>query len=112
MRFGTALPHASALIDSERVEDGFDARDFVGAEQIGFAERRQHGEERLGGADFFTEVLEGMGQGVADWKTQCAEPEGVQEHGQLMPHAHSAVLKVAIVKAETRIEKDFLHAIL
>ena len=42
----------------------------MGAEQVGLAQRRQHGKERLGAADFIAEILEGVGQGVAERETR------------------------------------------
>ena len=42
----------------------------MGAEQVGFSERGEDGEEWLGAADFIAEKFKGMGQGVADGKSQ------------------------------------------
>src|SRR5216117_2341146 len=65
------------LIAPQRVEDRLDAWDFVGAKQIGSAERGEHGKERFGAADLLAEILERVGQGVADRKTERAQPEAV-----------------------------------
>ena len=43
-----------------RVQHGLDARDFVRTEQIGFAQRGQHGEKRLGAADFIAKKFKGV----------------------------------------------------
>jgi len=74
-----------------------------------FAESGQDGEERLGAADFVAEILERVGQGMADGVTQRAQAEGVEERGQLVAHAHGAVLQVAVVETEPRIEDELLH---
>ena len=55
------------------LQNRFDPRDFVGAEQIGPAQRRQHGKERFGAAHFFPKAGKGVGQGVANRKTQRAQ---------------------------------------
>ena len=86
--------------DAKCVEHGFDARHFVRAEQIRFAQRSEHGEEGLGTTDFLSEILESMGQGVADGKAERAQSKGVQENRHLMLHAYSAVLKVAVIKSK------------
>src|SRR5205814_3816073 len=94
-----------AFKNSKRVQHRLDPRNFVRAEQIRFAERGQHGEERLGAAHFLSEILEGVGQGVADRKAERAQPECIEEDRHLMAHSQRAVLKVAVVKAETRIDE-------
>src|SRR5208282_1712374 len=94
----------------QRVQHSFDARDFVGAEQVGFAQRGEYGKERLGAADFVAEKFKGVGQGVADWKTERPQPERVQENVHLVPHADGAVLQVAVVKAEAGVQDNSLHA--
>src|SRR5208282_413542 len=82
-----------------------------GAEQVGFAQRGEYGKERLGAADFVAEKFKGVGQGVADWKTERPQPERVQENVHLVPNADGAVLQVAVVKAEAGVQENFLHAV-
>src|ERR1019366_1144228 len=94
----------------QRVQHRPDARDFVGAEQIRLAQRGKHSEERLGAADFLAEKFKRVRQRVADGKTQLAQPERVHKNLQLMPHAHDAVLQVAVVKAKAGVYEDFFHA--
>src|SRR5882724_12575535 len=65
-------PRNPQLKYSHCVENGFDARNFVRAEQVGFAKSGKDGEERLGAADFIAEKFKGMGQGMANGKTKCA----------------------------------------
>ena len=95
-RLVVASPHRSK--NPQRIQHGFDARDFVGAEQVGFTQRGQHGKERFSAADFVAEKFEGVGQGMADWKTERPESERVQEDIHLMPHANGTVLQIAVVK--------------
>ena len=83
----------------------------MGAEQISLAQRGQHGEKRFGTAHLVAEILKGMRQRVADWKSQRPQPECVQENVHLMPHAHHAVLQIAVIKAEAGIEDDFFHTV-
>src|SRR5438045_1750057 len=90
----------------------FSAIQLVRAERCGFTQRGQHSEERFGAADFLPEIFEGVRQSVTDRKAERAEAECVQENGHLVPHAHGAVLEVAIVKTEPRIDEDFFHAVL
>ena len=47
---------------------------------------------------------------MADGKTEIPQPERVQKNVHLVPHAHRAVLQVAVIKAEAGIKDDFLHA--
>jgi hypothetical protein len=61
----------------QRIQHGLDARDFVCAEQIGLAQRRQHGEERLGAADFLAEKFKRVGQGVADAESRVRASRNV-----------------------------------
>ena len=61
--------------------------------------------------DLFAEKFKGVRQGMADRKSQRPQPERVQKNGHLMPHAHRAVLEVAVIKAEAGIENDFPHAV-
>ena len=94
-----------------RIHHGLDARDFVSAEQISFAERGEDSEEWFGAADFFAEKFKGVGQRMAHRKAKFAEPEGIEEGGHLVADTDGAVLKIAIVKAQAGIEEDFLHAV-
>ncbi len=94
-----------------RVQNRFGFWNLVGAEQIGFTKRGEHGEEWFGGADFLTKILEGVREGVANWEPEGAEAEGVQENSHLVPHANGAVLEIAVVEAEPRIEEDLFDAI-
>ncbi len=99
------------LKNLHRIQHGLDARDFVRAEQIGFAQCGQHGKERFGATDFVPEKFKRVGQGVADGKSQRPQPERIEENFHLMPHAYGAVLQVAVIETEARIEQDFLHAV-
>src|ERR1044071_9555131 len=83
----------------------FDARNFMCAEQIRFAQRGENGEERLGATDFVAEKFKRMGQGMANWKSKCSQSERVQKNVHLMAHANGAVLQIAVVKTKTGIEK-------
>ena len=85
-------------------------RDLVRAQQARLAEQRQHGEKRLGRAHLLLEALEGVRQRLADRPAQRAQPEAVQENLHLVPDARAAVLQVAVVKAEARIDPDARHA--
>ena len=109
------IPQPAALSAAQNAfivsSTALDARDFVGAKQIGFAQRGQHGEERLGTTDFVAEKFKGVGQGMADRKTQRAQPERIQKYVHLVPHPDGAVLQIAVVKAQAGIEQDFLHAV-
>src|SRR5205807_2564909 len=87
------------------------ARHLVRAEKVRLAQCRQHSEERLGAAHLLAEILERMGQRVANREAQRAQPEGVQKNRHLMPNAHRAVLQVAIIKAQAWIEENLLHAV-
>ncbi len=71
-RSHSRLAPTAILVRAQRLEHGTDARDFVRAEQVGLAQCGQHSEERFGATHFLTEILEGMGQGVADRIAQCA----------------------------------------
>ena len=66
------------LKNLQRVQHRFHARHLVRAEQIGLPKRRQDGEKRLGAPHFFTEVFEGVRQGVAYRPAQRPKPECVQ----------------------------------
>lgn len=68
---------AFELINSQSLQNRFDAGNFMRAEQIGFAQRGQHSEKRLGATDFVAEKFERMRQGVADGKSQLPQPERV-----------------------------------
>ena len=83
----------------------------MGAEHIGPAQRGQHGEKRLGTTHLVAEILKGMRQRVADWKSQRPQPERVQENRHLVLYAHRAVLQIAVIKAEAGIENDFFHVV-
>ena len=83
----------------------------MGAEQVGFAEGGEDGEEGFGATDFFLEKFEGMREGVADGETEVAQAKGVEKNVHLMPHAHRAVLEIAVVKAEAGIEDDPFDAV-
>ena len=65
------------LEDPERIENRLDAGHFMRAEQIGLAQRGQHGEEGFRTAHFLAEILEGMRQGVADREAERAQQECV-----------------------------------
>src|SRR4051812_27868897 len=95
----------------EGIEDGFYARDFVGAKEISFAERGEEREKGFGATDFFAKKFECVRQGMADWKAQCTQPKGVEKHGHLVAHTNRAVLQVAIIKAESGVEEDALDTI-
>src|SRR5690348_8306911 len=51
-----------------------------------------------------------MGQGVTDGIAERAQAERVQEHRHLVADANGAVLKVPVIKAEARVDEDFLYA--
>ena len=107
-----ALPgrrHGSKRL--HRFQRGLDARDFVRAEQIGLAQRGQHGKERLGAPDFLAEKFKGVRQRVADGKAEFTQPERVQKDVHLMPDAHRAVLQIAVIETQAGIEDDFFHAV-
>lgn len=81
------------------------------AEQIRLSERSQHTEERFGATDFVAEKLKGMGQGMANRKPERPQPKRIQENVHLMPDADGAVLEIAIIETEPRIDEDFRHAV-
>ena len=111
VRRSGALPrHRHGLKYFHRLQHGSNARHLVGAEQIGFAQRGQHGKERLGAADFVAEKFKRVRQGVANREAEFAQPERVQENIHLMPHAHRAVPQIAVIETEARIQKYLLHA--
>src|SRR5438105_4338496 len=80
------------------------------AEQIGFTQRREYCEKRLRAAHFFAKILESVRQGVAYGKAERAQAERVQEDRHLVTNSNGAVLQVAIIKAEARIENYFFDA--
>ncbi len=82
----------------------------MGSQEMGFAKQREDGEERLRAADFVLEVFEGVRQRVTDGPAQLAQAEGVEEGPHLMAHAGRAVLEVAVIEAQPRVEEDALHA--
>jgi uncharacterized SAM-dependent methyltransferase len=96
---------------AHRFQHGPDARHFVGAEQVGFAQGGQHGKEGLGAADLLAEKLEGVREGVAEGKPQRAQAEGVQENRHLVAHPHGAVLQVAVVETQARVQEELLHPV-
>src|SRR5438045_1570574 len=98
------------LKQAQRIHDCFDARHFMGAEYIRLTERCEHGKEGLSTADFFPEVLERMGQRVANWKSQRVQAEGVQENAHLVSHADGAVLKIPIIEPKAGVDDDLVHA--
>jgi len=63
----------------QRIQHGLDARDFVGAEQIGLAQCGQHGKERFGAAHLVAEKFKGMRQRVANRETKRSQPERVRK---------------------------------
>lgn len=95
------------LIAFQGLQDGADAGDFVGAEEVGLAEGGENGEEGFGATDFLAKELEGVGQGVADGKTKGAKAKGVEEDLHLMADAGGAVLEIAVVEAEAGVEEKF-----
>ena len=44
---------------------------------------------------------------MANWETQCAQPERVQENVHLMSHTHGAVLEVAVIETEAGVQEKF-----
>ena len=68
------------------------------AEEVGFAEGGEDGEEGFGGADFLAEELEGVWEGVADGEAKRAKAEGVEEDTLLMPDAGTRVGEIAVVE--------------
>jgi hypothetical protein len=90
-------------------EDSTNARNLVGAEQIGFAKGGKSGEERLSGADFVAEILEGVGKCVADGEPEGAESEGMEEGAHLVLDADGAVLKIAVIEAKAGINEDAIE---
>ncbi len=95
---------------AHRVDHRADAGDFVGAEEVGFAEGGEDGEESFGVADFVAKIFEGVRQRVADRVAEGAEAEGVEEGFDLVLDADGAVLEVAVVEAEAGIDEDFFDA--
>ncbi len=83
----------------------------MGAEQIRLAQCGEHRKERFGAADFITEKFKRVRQRVTDRETQLAQTECIQENIHLVPHKHSAVLQIAVIKAKAGIDEDFLDAI-
>ncbi len=59
------------------LQDRPDARDFMGAKEIGFPQRGQDGEEWFRATNFLAEIFEGMGQRMAQWEAQFTKPEGI-----------------------------------
>src|SRR5687768_8618671 len=107
MEFPAGASYVS--VRTQCIEDGFYAGNFVGAKQIGFSEGGQHCEERLGAPDFLAEVLECMRQRVAYRKPERAQTKRAQKYVQLVLHAHGAVLQIAIIKTEARVDEDFFE---
>ncbi|SVB76855.1 uncharacterized protein METZ01_LOCUS229709, partial [marine metagenome] len=77
----------------------------VRAEQVGLTECGEHGEKRLGTPHLIPKTLDRVRQGVAHRPAQFAQPEGVQKRFHLVAHPHRAVLQVAIVKTQPRVDK-------
>src|SRR5439155_1262698 len=80
------------------------------AKQVSLSKRGEQRKERLSAAHLFTEVFEGVRQGMANGKAKTTEPERVQENRHLMAHPHGAVLQVAVIKAQPGIEQYLLHS--
>src|SRR5438093_12657417 len=89
--------HGRTSVNLQGIQHGLDARHLVSAKEICFPQSGQHGKERLGTADLFAEILEGMRQRIADREAQRTQAKCAQKHPHLMAHTHSAVLKVAII---------------
>src|SRR5262245_27218602 len=84
----------------------------MSAKQVRFAQGGQDREEWFGAANLLLEVFEGMRQRMADRETQRTQPESVQEDMHLMSHAHGAVLEIAVVETQPRVDEDPLNALL
>ena len=74
------------------VQHCLDLRHFVGAEEVGFAEGGENGEERLGTADFLAKIFKGVRQRVADGKAEVTQAKRVQKRRHLMAHTNGTVL--------------------
>ena len=77
LRSSLGADRPAQLTHLHGLQDSAHAGHFVGAEEVGFAESGQDGEERLGATDFLAEIVEGMGQGVADGAAEGAQAESV-----------------------------------
>src|SRR6185369_11501605 len=66
--------------------------------------------KRLGAAHFLAEIFKRMRQRMADGKAQCSQTKRVQENSHLMTDSHGAVLQIAIIKSQTWVQKNLLHA--
>ena len=64
------------------------------------------------GLDYFRWFYdEGVWKRMADRETQRTESESVKEDVHLMPHPHCAVLEIAVVETQPRVDKDALNAL-
>src|ERR1700753_3030032 len=70
----------AALECFQRIQHGFDARNFMCAKEIGLAEGSEYGKERFGAADFVLKKFKGMRQRMTNRKAECAQLEGVEEN--------------------------------
>jgi hypothetical protein len=86
--------------------DGTNFGQFVCAEEIGFSEESEDGEERLCGADLVFEKFERVGESMAGGPTEGAESEGVEKSLHLVTDAGGAVLQVFVVEAHAGIDPD------
>jgi len=64
-----------------------------------------------GSAHFLAEIFKGVRQSMADGKSQLAQTKCLQKRHHLVPHAHGAVLQIAIIEAQPWINQDFLHPV-
>src|SRR4051812_33768377 len=104
------LPICQKLKSPQGIEHGPGLWHLMRAEKIRFSQCGEHGKEGLGAADFLSEILESVGESVADREAERSQPKCSQEGFHLVLNTRGAVLKVAVVKAHAGIDEDFLEA--
>src|SRR5436190_4118485 len=110
-RNSPSASHTVRSKGSHRLQHRPYSGNFMRAEQIGFTQRSQHRKKGFRASHFFAEVFERVRQCMADRKTERPQPERIEKNLHLMAHALGAVLQVAIVKPQPRIEENSFHTI-
>jgi len=82
----------------------------MGAKQIRLAQRGQHREKWFRTTHFLAKIFKGVWQRVTYRITQRPQSKRMQKRPHLMLHPHRAVLQVAVIKAQSRIDYNFVQA--